>query len=196
MRQMLIKCFKTRKLRRNKNKYSVPLFTLVFLLFSMWCFSIATESLMILKSPDSIIVERESEFEFSVIKGYRNTGYVITLDDGNKLSLDPGIVDDNKFVNLNKCEFRYSKWINIHGRHKCVSISADGIEFLNERAINKELKLGIFGFYLIALIYFVVFLFFNFVANADIIIFGIKKHKKMKELKRKKKLKEMQAQNQ
>jgi len=39
-------------------------------------------------------------------------------------------------------------------------------------------------------------LFFNFVANADTIIFGIKKHKKMKELKRKKKLKEMQAQNQ
>ncbi len=74
MRQMFIKCFKTRKLRRNKKQIFGTSFTLVFLLFSIWCFSIATESLMILKSPDSIIVERESEFEFSVIKGYRNTG--------------------------------------------------------------------------------------------------------------------------
>ena len=166
---------------KTKNKLETLLFALFFLIFSSSFFS-ATESILLLKTSDSVIDEYQGHFEVSRIKYYRNTVYLFVLNNGDKISVPAEDVSEKDFSTFDKYVFKYTRSVNFRGRHKGLSISSlDGLELLDEKSIRNDLKISIIPFYLMAL------LFFSFALLFLCLGYGDKIYKSVKNQRRKKK---------
>lgn len=180
-----------------KDQIEWALMIAFFMFFSVFCSFIATESVIILNSPEKIVLEYQGEFEVEIIKGRRNTCYLFKLNNGDKVSVPAVHISNKSFVNVEKCVFKYSKWVNFRNRHRGLSIqSLNGEEFLDKNSIKIDLKFSVIPFYLISLLIMLWSLFLVLLPYADKIIFGIKKRRKMKEIKKKKQLKQMKCSSQ
>ncbi|MBQ7861905.1 MAG: hypothetical protein IJ349_06865 [Clostridia bacterium] len=167
---------------KTKNKLETLLFAFVCLFFSIICFFRATESLLLLTDSDSVIVEYQGSFQVREIAFLRNTIYLFTLNNNDKVSVPAEIISKENFLNFNqKSMFKYSKYADFRGWHNCLSIvSLDGIELLKEKEVRYGYGGSIFLYYFISLMFLICSLFFVALEYADTIYKSIKRQQRKK----------------